>query len=333
MRVLFLDYSKAFDLINHETLIDKLVAMNLPAHIVRWMAAFLLDREQTVNIGESVLQPGYPNGGVPKGTLSGPKNCLVYINDLRTPCSIYKYVDDSTVFEICNPTRVSVLQQSDASIANWSIDNGMRINTMKTKEIIKRFYRDPVFLPYINIDVAAIERVSQVKVLGVTLSSDLSWNAHVDGIVSKATKRVFLIYQLKRASIGQCDLVRIYISVVRPVVEYACPAWHTNLPKYVSDNIELIKKRCMKTISPGCSYDDILEMANLPTLHDRRTSLYRAYYNKMSRSNHKLNALLPGRRTVPYALRASNGLLVPSAKTNRYKNSFIPWGLSNCQDC
>ena len=115
------------------------------------MAAFLLDREQTVKIGESVSQPGYPNGGVPQGTLSGPKNLLVYINDLRTPCSMYKYVDDSTIFEICNPTSVSVLQQSAAIIANWSIDNGMRINTMKTKEIIIRFFRDPVFQPYISI--------------------------------------------------------------------------------------------------------------------------------------------------------------------------------------
>ena len=82
----------------------------------------------------------------------------------------------------------------------------------------------------------------------MTLSSDLSWNSHVDGIVSKARKLVFLIYQLKHAGIGQCDLVRIYISVIRPDVEYAWPARHINLPKYLSDNIELIKKRCMKTI-------------------------------------------------------------------------------------
>ena len=97
VRVLFLDYSKAFDLINHEILINEVVAMNLPAHIVRWMAAFLLDRQQTVKIVESVSQPGYPNGGIPQGTLSGPKDLLVYINDLPTPCSIYKYVDESTI--------------------------------------------------------------------------------------------------------------------------------------------------------------------------------------------------------------------------------------------
>ena len=59
--VLFLDYSKAFYLSNHEILINKLIAMNLLAYIVRWMAAFLLDREQTVTIGESVSQSGYPN--------------------------------------------------------------------------------------------------------------------------------------------------------------------------------------------------------------------------------------------------------------------------------
>ena len=79
VRVLILDYRKAFYLINHDILIDKLVKMELPAHLVRLVAAFLLDRDQRVKIGDAVSRPGYPNGGVPQGTLSGPKHFLVHI--------------------------------------------------------------------------------------------------------------------------------------------------------------------------------------------------------------------------------------------------------------
>ena len=109
VRVLLVDYRKAFDHINHELLITKLCDMGLPAHLVRWMAAFLIDRQQSVKIGDTVSNIGYPNGGVPQGTLSGPKNFLVQINDLQTPCPIFKYVDDSTVFDVCNNTSVPML--------------------------------------------------------------------------------------------------------------------------------------------------------------------------------------------------------------------------------
>ena len=60
VRVLFLDYRKAFNLINHDILIDKLVKMELPAHLVRWMATFLLVREQIVQIGDATLMEAFP---------------------------------------------------------------------------------------------------------------------------------------------------------------------------------------------------------------------------------------------------------------------------------
>ena len=63
-------------------------------------------------------------------------------------------------------------------------------------------------------------------------------------------------YQLKRAGVNQADLITIYISVVRPVVEYDCPVWNTNLPIYLLDNIEMIQKRAVRAIFPGMSYDD-----------------------------------------------------------------------------
>ena len=67
-----------------------------------------------------------------------------------------------------------------------------------------------------------------------------------------------MLYQLKRAGIRQTDLVNVYVSVVRPVLEYACPVWHTNLPKYLSDNIEMIQKSALKSIFPNKGYDDII---------------------------------------------------------------------------
>jgi len=126
-----------------------------------------------------------------------------------------------------------------------------------------------------------------------------------------------MICQLKRAGINQNDLIRIYVSVIRPVVEYACPVWHTSLPKYVSSNIEIIENRCLKTIFPGYPYENILQMVNLPTLHRSRYELCRVHFAKIKSNDHKLNALLPNGRSVPYALRLCNKLPIPSAKTNR----------------
>ena len=110
MRIVLLDFAKAFDLINHGKLLVKLKANDVPPHILRWMGSFLLDRTQQVKIGKTVSSVGNPNGGVPQGTVSGPRHFIMYINDLTTIAPIYKYVDDSTLFEVCHEgdnTRIS----------------------------------------------------------------------------------------------------------------------------------------------------------------------------------------------------------------------------------
>ena len=71
VRMIFIDCSKAFDLINHDILLNKMVGMEVPAHLIRWMAAFLLDREQRIKIGDAVSKPGYPNGTFPRGLYRG----------------------------------------------------------------------------------------------------------------------------------------------------------------------------------------------------------------------------------------------------------------------
>ena len=210
------------------------------------MAICLLDRAQRVKIGNEYSHSGHPNGGVPQGTLSGPKCFLVYyINDLRTTVPLYKYVDDSTLFEICDRNDVSVIQEPVDIVARWTDQNDMKIYSEKSKEIIISFAQDGNFrstTPNKKIDGRDIAQVCHAKLLCVDISQDLTWNKHVDNIVKKAGKRLYMLYQLKRAGITQKDLVTVYVSVVKPVLEYACPVWHTNLPQYLSDNIEVIQK-------------------------------------------------------------------------------------------
>ena len=159
--------------------------------------------------------------------MSGPKCFPVYINDLRTTVPLYKYVDDSRIFEICDRNGLSVIQESVDIAARWTEQNDMEINSEKSKEII--------------IDGRDIAQVCHAKLLGVTISRDLTWNKHVDNIVKKAGKRLYMLYQLKRAWITQKDLVSVYVSVVRPVLEYACPVWHTNLPQYLAFQAAYLK--------------------------------------------------------------------------------------------
>ena len=117
--------------------------------------------------------------------------------------------------------------------------------------------------------------------------------------------------------------MRIYVSVIRPVVEYACPVWHSSLPQYLSDLVETVHKRSLKTIYPGYTYDEIILMTKLHTLVERRNDICK-------RHDHKLHDLLPEPRNVPYSLRKTNELPIPKARTNRSQKSFIPWALSNC---
>ena len=93
-------------------------------------------------IGNNCSSSGSPSGGVPQGTLSGPKCFLLYINDLEAHVPLYKYVDDSTLFEICNTNDISVMQESIDSAVNWTNTNCMRINSKESKEMVICFTKD-----------------------------------------------------------------------------------------------------------------------------------------------------------------------------------------------
>ena len=99
--------------------------------------------------------------------------------------------------------------------------------------------------------------MSTVKLPGVTITQDLKWNTHVENIVQKAAKRIYLLKQLKRADLDPKSLIRFYCSCIRSVLEYACHVFHTSSPQYLSDDIEHIQRRASRIISQDLSYTDL----------------------------------------------------------------------------
>ena len=116
----------------------------------------------------------------------------------------------------------------------------------------------------------------------------------------------------------------IYVSVIRPVLEYACPVWSTSLPNYLSDAIEMIQKRVIRSIYPGLHYGDILVLVSLQSLKKGRGNICKRYFNRLKCNTHRLNYLIPELRDVHYRLRNANVYPIPVTRTYRYKKRNIP---------
>jgi len=106
---LFVDFCKAFDLIDHNVLFNELLSSGVPEHIIAWSHDFLNDRKQFVKIGDSVSATRV-TAGTRQGTESGPNDFKIIINDVTFNTTYAKCVDDTTVLSVSNDINDSRLQ-------------------------------------------------------------------------------------------------------------------------------------------------------------------------------------------------------------------------------
>ena len=294
------------------------------------MAEFLRSRYQRVKLKSDCFSDFKPvPAGIPQGTRIGPWLFLVMINDLTSsnaPSSMWKFADDTTVSEIVAKFGASVLQDTVHDVLRWSNDNRFKLNSLKCTELRIDFRREN------NLDIVspeangnAFEIVRSAKILGVTVRNDLKWIDHVDDITMKASRRIYLLKQLKRAGIDRKSLILFYCTRIRSILEYACQAFHTNLPAYLSDQIERVQKRVLRILFPEVSYSKALEDAGLKTLFHRREELCSSLFKQIVESDqHKLAGLLPAHNdSERYNFRTRRMFSIPNVKTKRFGNTFI----------
>ena len=121
--------------------------------------------------------------------------------------------------------------------------------------------------------------IQVIKLLGVHVSNDLKWAQHIHAISRKGASRLYFLKKLKRAGAGTDDLLHFYCAVIRPVLEYACPVWHSSLTITQSKTLESLQKRAMNIIFPYMDYKLPVVMAHIDTLEERREVLTERFCN------------------------------------------------------
>ena len=182
VRVVLLDYRKAFDLVDHSIILAaKILELHIPRGIARWVCDFLMDRRQRVKLSNDCFSEwGVIPSAVPQGTKLGPWLFVLMINDLRPSGSdAWKYVDDTTLAEVVPRGGQSAMQETLSAVEDWSNTNKLQLNADKCKELGIDFKRSKEQFDALNVNSKELEQVDSIKVLGVTISNTLKWNCHV----------------------------------------------------------------------------------------------------------------------------------------------------------
>jgi hypothetical protein len=333
VRMVFLDISKAFDKVWHRGLIYKLELLGVEDPLLKWIKSYLFGRKQRVIIDGQSSDWNEIEAGVPQGSVLGPLLFLIYINDITQDlqCDSFLYADDTSLLEVVEDIDISAerLNNDLQCINEWTRDWHATINTGKTKSVTfsaKMFKQAHPTLYFAN---EPIEIVSNHKHLGVTLSSNLSWRAHILNIYEKASKKLNLLKRFK-FKLDRETLSKLYKSLIRPVMEYADVLWD-GCSENESDLIEHVQYQAATVVvgaMKGTSRVRLLEELAWEDMKTRRSIhkliLYFKIVNKLTPNY--LSDLLP--QTVQQrsglSLRNASDFSPFGVRTERFKKSFFP---------
>ncbi len=203
VRLLFIDYSSAFNTIVPIKLALKLTDLGLNTLLCEWIQDFLTGRPQLVKVGQFTFNSITLNIGAPQGCVLSPLLYSLYTHNCvssHSSTSVVKFADDTVVLCLISINDKTAYLDEVERLTSWCQDNCLSLNVSKTKELIVDLQEETAVTLHSSYDQwgTPVERVSSFKYLGVNISEDLTWTTHIQTQIKKARQRLYYLRKLRR---------------------------------------------------------------------------------------------------------------------------------------
>ena len=223
----FIDYSKAFDTLDHGILCKKLAGLGFDAQIVEWCRNYLTGRNQCVKIANEVSSKLQITCGVPQGSILGPLFFLIYVNDLLdrfvgSEIYITLYADDTVLYtsDKCSSAASRRLENGLEELSSWCNENKLTINVRKTKHMIVLPVNAVNNGNRVLLNGTELDIVHCYNYLGVIIDDTLSFTSFLKEKCNKVNARIYQLGRMRKY-ISNDIASLIYKQTILPICEYA----------------------------------------------------------------------------------------------------------------
>jgi hypothetical protein len=310
-RVLYLDFSSAFNTIQSHVLVNALPSFGISAKLQMLILDYLTERKQYVQVKESLSGVRTINTGSPQGCVLSPVLFTLYTDGLRSSdysCQILKYADDTVIIGLINGNDESIYRNKCNEIVDWCDKNFLTLNVSKTKETIFTNRKECQFQG-LKLKENYVELVSEYKYLGCIIDKDLRWSSHINFVTKKVSTRMACLRKLKNAGISRNILKVVFTSYIRSVMLYCLECWWTSSSS--KDRQKLMRTDKMGMKIAKCTSKDV----------DSLQSIYGMKALKIVQSITK-DTSHPLHGEVTF-LKHGKRLNIPLCRTTKFKNSAL----------
>jgi hypothetical protein len=265
--VLLIDYSKAFDTLKHDRLIDALNDCGIRGPLNNWCKDYMANRSYVVKIADTVSKKVTVSSGTAQGSVLGPLHYITYVNDavnLVKNCDMYQFADDTCLVAADKDIDKALknLQTDFTLLTKWSHDAGLVLNVDKTKLLyisssqnrslrkIKLIAHTHQCLHSNNQGCACIpvEIVNHQKYLGLIIDDRMKWNDHIHYVCDRL-RAILAKFVIIKNKIPYSTLLQLYKVLGETIINYGISSYGRTFKSHL-DHIYKLQLRILKSIVP-----------------------------------------------------------------------------------